>query len=626
MAEYRHYRDVLVIDLRRAQSDHCLERLRGLRDLGKLWRELASLGLVRPSCMSPLKFFTADELNSFFVSVSCASSACSAANLATALDFPLPSRPIFMYSNVSAEHVSQIILSTTSPSRAAGPDSVSLFSIHKAFARLAPLLALLFNACLRLDHFPPSWKRAFVRPLLKVNRPSSPSDTPPIANLCELSKVFERVVHRQIIEYINMNNIFDCRQSGFRGGYSTQSALLRVCHDVRHAVDMGRVTILVLFDFSKAFDTVSYSKLLIKLRGLGFSDVELTWVQSYLTDRTQAVVDEGGGCSSWLTTSLGVPEGSVLGPLLFTLLINNICSSLKYSQHMIFADDTQIYLSCLPSDLDHGIDFIAHDVGVIARFAAENGLKLNLTKSKAISLGSRAFVSRINLSILPRISTGGIALPFVSEARNLGVVMSSNLSWRSHILSISRKVHFSLHRLKYYKNILSRELRTIFAISLIFPILDYCCLVYNDLTKELNTKLQQLINCGIRFIFDLKRDVHISPFRRSLGWLTVRSRCLYFLGIATFNILNDNSPSNVCDLFVRPAPSVCPSRHLSTTGFAIPHFRTSTFRNSFYLSAIYFWHSLPDPVRSSPTIGILKGRLFEHLLGLDDDSNAPGSL
>ena len=147
------------------------------------------------------------------------------------------------------------------------------------------------------------------------------------------------MVHRQIIEYININNILDSRQSGFRGRYSTQSALLRVCHDVRHAVDMGRVTSLVLFTFSKAFVTVSHSKLLIKLRGLGFSDVVLTWVYFYLTDRTQAVVDEGGECSSWLTTSLGVLQGSVLGPLLFTLFINNICSSLKHSQHMIFADD-----------------------------------------------------------------------------------------------------------------------------------------------------------------------------------------------------------------------------------------------------------------------------------------------
>ena len=169
----------------------------------------------------------------------------------------------------------------------------------------------------------------------------------------------------------------------------------------------------------------------------------------------------------------------------FTLFINDICSSLKFSQHMISAHDTQIYLSCLPSELDRGINLIAHDVGVIARYASGNGLKLNIAKSKAIILGSKAFVSRIDISTLP--SVDGTALPFANEVRNLGVVMSSNLSWRSHVLSISRRVHFSLHRLKYHRNVFSRELRSTLVTSLIFPILDYCCLFYNDLSDELNT-------------------------------------------------------------------------------------------------------------------------------------------
>ena len=128
-----------------------------------------------------------------------------------------------------------------------------------------------------------------------------------------------------------------------------QSALLRVYHDVRRAVDLGQVTILVLFDFSKAFDTVCHSRLLIKLHALGFSNTALSWVFSYLTGRTQFVLDERGECSDWLATTSGVPQDSVLGPLLFTLFINDICFSLKFSQYMIFADDTQIYLSCLPS-------------------------------------------------------------------------------------------------------------------------------------------------------------------------------------------------------------------------------------------------------------------------------------
>ena len=172
------------------------------------------------------QFFYCRWVEFIFVSVSCAFSACLVTDLATALDLPLPSRPVFLFSSVSSEHVSQIIFFTTSPSRAADPDGISLFSIHNALHRLAPLLALLFNARLRLGNFPPSWKCAFVLPLLIVYPPSSPSDARPIANLCELSKIFERLVHRQIIELITFNNILDCRQSGFRGRYSTQSALL----------------------------------------------------------------------------------------------------------------------------------------------------------------------------------------------------------------------------------------------------------------------------------------------------------------------------------------------------------------------------------------------------------------
>ena len=160
------------------------------------------------------------------------------------------------------------------------------------------------------------------------------------------------------------------------------------------------------------------------------------------------------------------------------------------------------------------------DVGIIARYAINNGFKLNLAKFKAIILSSRAFVSRRNFSISPRISVGDTALPFVIEVRNIGVVMSSNLSWRSHVLSICKRAHFALHRVKYHRNILSRELRSTLVTSLIFPILDYCCLVCNVFTYELNTNNNSLI---VAFVLFLTWDVmFISPRSgdRLDGWLS----------------------------------------------------------------------------------------------------------
>ena len=438
-----------------------------------------------------------------------------------------------------------------------------------------------------------------------------------------MSKIFERIVHRQMTEFTVMNNLLDPRQSGYKSGFSTQSALLRVCHDVRRAVDARCVTILVLFDFSKAFDTISHSKLLIKLRKLGFSDEALKWIFSYLTGRSQAVVDDKGGCSDWLETTSGVPQGSVLGPLLFSLFINDIGNFLRYSQHMIFADDTEIYLSCLPSELDSGITRIAHDVEVIAGYARKNGLQLNISKSKMLVMGSRTFVNRIDINTLPPIRVEGKTIPFVNEVRNLGVIMIANLSWRSHVMFISRRVHYSLHKLKFHRNSLSRELRTTFIVSLIFPLIDYCCLVFNDVTNEMNTKLQQLINCRIRFIFDLRRDVHISPYRRSLGWLSVKSRRLYFLGCATFNIIQGKAPSYLLELFERHVSSLRPSRQCVPYTFIAPSCRTSTYQNSFHPAAIHFWHSLPESVVSAPTIGILKTRLHDHLFALEDIEPLP---
>ena len=140
---------------------------------------------------------------------------------------------------------------------------------------------------------------------------------------------------------------------------------------------------MVLFDFSKVFDTASHSRLLIiKFRKVGFSDEALKWIFSYLTGRSQAVVDDNGGCSERLETTSGIPQGSVLGPLLFSLFINDIGNLLQYHQHMIFADYTLIYLSCPPSGINSGIAKIIYDVDVIASNAKENSRQVNIGKSK----------------------------------------------------------------------------------------------------------------------------------------------------------------------------------------------------------------------------------------------------
>ena len=205
MAVYRPYGDELRTDMRLAHDNYHLQRLGRITDLAMLWRELASLGLIRPAPSSPLNFFSPAELNSFFVEISQASVTCKATDFERPLIVQLTSQHIFCFSTISPDIVS-LIISSVSSSYSAGPDRVPLVAVHSCLPTIVSLLTSLFNISLTISHFPTSWKRAFIRPLLKRNPPDSLSDTRPIANRCKMSKIFERIVHCQMTEFIVANN------------------------------------------------------------------------------------------------------------------------------------------------------------------------------------------------------------------------------------------------------------------------------------------------------------------------------------------------------------------------------------------------------------------------------------
>ena len=450
---YRLFRNQLNLDIKRAKSEFFLGSLNNITEPAKLWRELARLGLVKSTLVSPLHFFSLSQLNSYYTSVSSAVPLCFSDFISaiSCITCP-PCQSEFVFSLVTPNSIYKLITAHPLHSYASGADGIPLFILRIAWPCISSWLTDLFNNSLKLSSFPSEWKNALIRPLSKIRKPLSPSDTRPIANLPELSKTLERIVADQIVDYLNSNNILDPRQSAYRSGFNTQSALLRICNDVRAGIDGGLITIMVLFDFSKAFDTVPHLYLLIKLKKLGFSDSVVTWFYSYLTCRSQAVIDDEGNRSEWLHTSLGVPQGSVLGPLLFLLFINDISNVLSFTSHMLFADDLQIYLSCPPADILRGLELISRDVNAIFDYTIVNGLRLNLTKSKAIILGSQKHVNCIDTSLLPPIIVDCTPLLFVSEVRNLGVIFTSNLSWHKHIIQVSKNVHHALYKLKFNRN------------------------------------------------------------------------------------------------------------------------------------------------------------------------------
>lgn len=318
------------------------------------------------------------------------------------------------------------------------PTTCSLDFIPTKFLKdvidtVGPSILSIINSSLAEGTVPPAFKHAVVQPLLKKPNldPCVLSNFRPISNLPFLSKVLEKVVSYQLLAFMCHNNIFEKFQSGFRAFHSTETALLKVSNDLFLAADRGESSILILLDLSAAFDTVDHAILIDRLRNwVGIRDTALGWFYSYLLDRTFAV-SIGNFISSKSPVTCGVPQGSILGPVLFSvymLPLGHIIQRHNVSFHC-YADDTQIYLPLRPAD-PGGLAAVFDCLKDINSWMAQNFLHLNNSKTEIILFGSPHTFSQLQHHL------GPLSANIKSSARNLGVTLDSNLTFDPHIKQV----------------------------------------------------------------------------------------------------------------------------------------------------------------------------------------------
>ena len=583
-----------------------------------VWNELRSLGLLsKPN--DQLHGFTPGELNTHFAGVSVSHSEHEADLddiLSNASDDGFTFREVTF---------SDVVLAVAHfSSQAKGEDGIPQSVIAKSLPVIGHHLAALFNFSLSSGVFPGAWKRAHLVPLKKKAIPSAASDFRPIALLSFLSKVLEKIVHEQISEHLDSKKILDPRQTGFRQHHSTQTALLRLTEDIRTGIDNEKqyLTFLLLFDFSKAFDTISPSKLLRKLILMGFSRSVVLWVKSYITGRKQRVVAKLNGESDWLTTNLGVPQGSVLGPLLFSLYINDLKDILSNFNgpegilsdsvtHLLYADDLQIYTQATRDNLSVGIERLSAVARAVSSWASDNALYLNTGKTKAIIFGSEYNINLLQGLNLPGVEVqDNIFVPFVDSVTNLGVVMDSKLTWKQQVDAISRKVNRALYGLRSFQSCTTEALRKQLASALVISHLDYCSVVYLDVSEELHKRLQRLQNACVRYVCGVRRSEHITPHRKKLDWLDVKARRRYFMAVLMYKSLCLGRPLYLATLFNK--------NQSRTSGRAprdieVPSSRTDTGLNSFSAQGARLWNSLPQGIRTLPSFARFKSAMREFL-------------
>lgn len=505
--KFKFARNKVTDMTRKSKSEFIKDKLNNNKSYSYVWRDLREYRIIKPLNQNSRFVPDVNELNNYFASVFNTSLPVALDNLEPVPNIADFDDNRFYFQPISDETLVKYIREIKT--NAIGFDCIAPKHLKLALPSILPVLSNIINHMLINSVFPSQWKQAIVRPIPKVANPTRTADFRPISILPGLSKCVERAVLEQATRFVESQGLSNPYQSGFRKGYSTQTALAEVLENIRENIDNREVTVMVLFDFSKAFDTVNHELLQRKLYKLKFSRSAISWFRAYLANRRQAVETPDNRRSDWVDVLSGVAQGSLVGPFLFSLFSGDLPDIIFFCKHMMYADDFQIYKSTKPSHLAETLSEIQADVDRVSRWAGDNGLTLNGDKTQVIVFGSSAYLSKINLTTLPRITVNGVPINYSNKVKNLGVTLSDTLSWRPHVLNISKSVFKTLYQLNYNRSHLSFELRKNLVQSLVFPYFDYCSSLLTDITAEINGLLQRALNACCRFVFGFNRYQHV---------------------------------------------------------------------------------------------------------------------
>jgi hypothetical protein len=421
----------------------------------------------------------------------------------------------FNFTPISAAEVQKALLGLDCK-KSAGPDQIEPYFLKTAANLIADPISSIFNLSLHCGSIPKSWKSAFVLPLLKSGDPSVLDNYRPISRLSVLAKLLESFINEQLKHFLSDNSILNPTQSGFRQGHSTITAVTSVTNDILHTLDNKKSCAALFIDLSKAFDTVDHHLLLQRLQSIGFSTTVLSWFTNYLSGRTQCVALDN--CtSSLLEVKMGVPQGSVLGPILFSIYINNLGRDLKQTKIHLYADDTIMYTSA--TSVSEAITYLQSAFSVVQKSLVSLKLVLNATKTKSmIFTRSR---SPINITLTTQ---DGTIIERVSSYKYLGIWLDDKLSLGVHIVSLLKKLRpklgFFFHMKKCFPHLARKRLVQ----STFLSVLDYGDLIYMHSSSSLLNKLDVIYHSALRFITGAPARTHHCILYEAVQWPSLSLR------------------------------------------------------------------------------------------------------
>lgn len=505
------------------------------------WSELKKLDIIKnKNNVIPGHLSNPNEINNFFIN-SVSSGQTPNPNL---LDFYQHNvKPGILnqleFNLVTEDDILKIIMNLKS--KAFGSDALNITLIQLCCPYIIPFITHVINKCIETSYYPDSWKNANVLPLPKISQPTEFSHLRSISILPTFSKILEKILDGQIRSFLDRFNILPLKQSGFRPGFGCETAMSDVVDDVLKACDDGKISALILLDFTKAFDMLNHSILLSVLHYTGFGDRAIKLIKSFLTHRTQRVVI--AECfSDSLSVTTGVPQGSILGPLLYTIYTGKFHETLNYCNYHLYADDTQIYCSFDTSDLNSVNTNINLDLKNIIETSKDHQLKINPSKSSITLFGNETLRNTVQNSL--NIAINNVAIPYKSVSKSLGLLVDSDLRFREHIKLKVRKAYCTLKLIYNHRYSLTSDIKKMLCDTLVLSHFNHCDVVYGPCIDSAGSRrIQRMQNSCLRLIYGVRRTQRISHFLSNAGWLNMHNRRRLHFASFCLKILKFKAPS-----------------------------------------------------------------------------------
>ena len=474
-----------------------------------------------------------------------------------------------------------------------GYDQISNRILRKILPSILDALVIIFNKSLQEGIFPNNMKMAIVKPLYKSKNKTEIINYRPVSLLPAVSKLLEKIVHVRIVKFLNRNNVLYEGQYGFRKGRSTHDAILDLTGNILDRLERGQYTIGLFLDMSKAFDSLKHDTLLRKFEFYGIRGIALDWIESYLHMRSLRV-DFSGTLSDEFRVKFGTPQGSVLGPLMYIVLANDLVKTLKFSNCITFADDTTLIAS--GSKLKYLYRKVNEDLKTLSSWFDSNSLTLNADKSKYILFRSK----KKQPDYIGTLELGGKNISRVTDIKFLGVRIDECLEWGLQVKNICSRVIAGNYSLRMIKKLLPLRSKLLIYHANIQCHLSYAISSWGPMMKERDLRqIRKQQNIAIRSMFNIGNRVNLSQYYKQANILKIDDLMKLSLLKITFRYVNGMLPTRISNLFELTEHDYLTRNRNNLR--APPHI-SSIYSNSYLGKSPNLWLNLESSIKSKGTI------------------------